>query len=58
MQSWGDNDENTALELDANVLELYDWPEGATASTGAAKPSKPTGRRKPSPATPSPGIPF
>ena len=58
MQSWGDNDENKALELDANVLELYDWPEGATASTGAAKPSKPTGRRTPSPAKPSPGLPF
>lgn len=26
-QTWGDNSENKALELDCAHLELYDWPE-------------------------------
>ncbi len=26
-QTWGDNAENKALELDCAHLELYDWPE-------------------------------
>ena len=37
-QSWGDNAENKALELDCAHLELYDWPEGGTVTDGIPKP--------------------
>ena len=46
-QTWGDNAENKALELDCAHLELYDWPEeqaskAAPAPKAAPKKAAPT----------------
>ena len=40
-QTWGDNAENKALELDCAHLELYDWPEDKATKAAPAPKAAP-----------------
>jgi single-stranded DNA-binding protein len=45
-RTWGDNDENKALELNCSNVELYDWPDEAPKKAAPRKAAAPNAASK------------